>query len=1035
MQHHTHAPRPALHMRGHHMPPMHATAGTVGNNAPAARMTAMNILPPRPQAQSQTIQSTIAPIRQNLIKTQTVPPQHQQKPPALQQQHHLHNSIKAPTAAQSMMPPNLREHHNRVNHQQQNQQTSLPSTTHMQKIRQQHQHINSNNNINKGNHQQIHHQYNHQPRMAAAQQVQSQTHIRHPTHHAHPQQQQQQLPQQQQQHGQYRMPNINNVNINKQPISNSNSQNHIQHTQPQPQPQPQYYTGNKPRFNNNNANNYTGQKQFSQNQYRFGKQRSQMASTSAEAPLGVAKMPNKKPDIPSTVNNNNNIIITPDATSSTAVVDCSETPNTAEDLQKTQEKIIVEEPQQQQPTQQQSPPPPTDNSDESNKENISLEGNQEPQNNNNINFTNNNHSNNNIINSNNINILSDDDTSPAKNSKEKTPMCLVNELARFNKITHQYRLTNEKGPPHCKRFQVTLKLGDEEYSAEGFKIKKAQHLAAAEAIEKTRYKHPIPKLSRRTEDGASARTNITPTVELNALAMKLGQQTYYLYDPRQMPGISPVDTILQQNDNVLPAFVTPLNPHNLAQAPHPRMLESSYLRRSFVPPPIPHTKQPRFNTRGYPKFTQRFPLVHNPHGAFPPPTLPCKITLIVGKQKFLGIGRTIQQAKHDAASRALQVLKAQATNELNEAMNTSLDEPDNKSPISVVHEIGIKRNMTVHFKVLREEGPAHMKNFITACIVGSIVTEGEGNGKKISKKRAAEKMFEELKKLPPLTPTKSPIKRVKVKTPGKTTTTISTPNSKGNGSEKRKRLAVKEKIETDNDDDNPITKLIQLQQNRKEKEPIFDLIAKNGTENSRRREFIIEVSAHGMVARGTGNNKKLAKRNAAKNLLAIMGENESESENEKIETMTNKLEFSKVTNTTSNVLSATANETVVDASKIKINDEPVKEIVENPDLPMVSTSAGQLPGILIVRQNKKPSKKKENALHTSEETKDTKADDPTSNEPVSKTTQPSENSIEKTVPNAAVIAPTVTTNNTTNSGSSVLLKDQLLYLAKLLGFE
>ncbi|XP_037941088.1 probable WRKY transcription factor protein 1 [Teleopsis dalmanni] len=321
-----------------------------------------------------------------------------------------------------------------VNHQQQNQQTSLPSTTHMQKIRQQHQHINSNNNINKGNHQQIHHQYNHQPRMAAAQQVQSQTHIRHPTHHAHPQQQQQQLPQQQQQHGQYRMPNINNVNINKQPISNSNSQNHIQHTQPQPQPQPQYYTGNKPRFNNNNANNYTGQKQFSQNQYRFGKQRSQMASTSAEAPLGVAKMPNKKPDIPSTVNNNNNIIITPDATSSTAVVDCSETPNTAEDLQKTQEKIIVEEPQQQQPTQQQSPPPPTDNSDESNKENISLEGNQEPQNNNNINFTNNNHSNNNIINSNNINILSDDDTSPAKNSKEKTPMCLVNELARFNKL-------------------------------------------------------------------------------------------------------------------------------------------------------------------------------------------------------------------------------------------------------------------------------------------------------------------------------------------------------------------------------------------------------------------------------------------------------------------------------------------------------------------------------------------------------------------------------------------------------------------------
>nr|1EKZ_A Chain A, MATERNAL EFFECT PROTEIN (STAUFEN) [Drosophila melanogaster] len=76
-----------------------------------------------------------------------------------------------------------------------------------------------------------------------------------------------------------------------------------------------------------------------------------------------------------------------------------------------------------------------------------------------------------------------------------------------------------------------------------------------------------------------------------------------------------------------------------------------------------------------------------------------------------------------------------------------MDEGDKKSPISQVHEIGIKRNMTVHFKVLREEGPAHMKNFITACIVGSIVTEGEGNGKKVSKKRAAEKMLVELQKL------------------------------------------------------------------------------------------------------------------------------------------------------------------------------------------------------------------------------------------------------------------------------------------------
>lgn len=42
-----------------------------------------------------------------------------------------------------------------------------------------------------------------------------------------------------------------------------------------------------------------------------------------------------------------------------------------------------------------------------------------------------------------------------------------------------------------------------------------------------------------------------------------------------------------------------------------------------------------------------------------------------------------------------------------------------------------------------------MKNFITKCTVADKVTEGEGNSKKSSKKKAAELMLEELRKLPP----------------------------------------------------------------------------------------------------------------------------------------------------------------------------------------------------------------------------------------------------------------------------------------------
>lgn len=42
-------------------------------------------------------------------------------------------------------------------------------------------------------------------------------------------------------------------------------------------------------------------------------------------------------------------------------------------------------------------------------------------------------------------------------------------------------------------------------------------------------------------------------------------------------------------------------------------------------------------------------------------------------------------------------------------------------------------------------------------------TEGEGNGKKLSKKKAAERMMDELKKLPPLSPVEEPPNRLNTK--------------------------------------------------------------------------------------------------------------------------------------------------------------------------------------------------------------------------------------------------------------------------------
>lgn len=46
---------------------------------------------------------------------------------------------------------------------------------------------------------------------------------------------------------------------------------------------------------------------------------------------------------------------------------------------------------------------------------------------------------------------------------------------------------------------------------------------------------------------------------------------------------------------------------------------------------------------------------------------------------------------------------------------------DIKSPISIVHEMALKRKLTVTFEVQSEKGPPHMKVYTTLCKVGTLV--------------------------------------------------------------------------------------------------------------------------------------------------------------------------------------------------------------------------------------------------------------------------------------------------------------------------
>ncbi|XP_061487335.1 double-stranded RNA-binding protein Staufen homolog 1 isoform X1 [Rhineura floridana] len=377
------------------------------------------------------------------------------------------------------------------------------------------------------------------------------------------------------------------------------------------------------------------------------------------------------------------------------------------------------------------------------------------------------------------------------NPKEKTPMCLVNELARFNKIQPEYKLLSEQGPAHSKVFTVQLTLGDQHWEAEGTSIKKAQHAAAAKALEGTRFPKPTARPSRNEGKNPDS---VTPTVELNALCMKLGKKPMY----------KPIDPYTE--------------------------MRSTY----------------NYNMRG---------------GAYPPryfypfPVGPWlyQVELSIGGQQFHGKGRTRQAAKHDAAAKALKILQNEPLPEKPEINGREPDDENlNKSEISQVFEIALKRNLPVNFEffplkqVTRESGPPHMKSFVTKVSVGEFMGEGEGKSKKISKKNAAIAVLEELKKLPPL-PT---VEKMKPRIKKKTKSIVKTSPEYGQGM-------------------NPISRLAQIQQAKKEKEPEYMLITERGL--PRRREFVMQVKVGMHTAEGMGTNKKVAKRSAAENMLELLG--------------------------------------------------------------------------------------------------------------------------------------------------------------------
>uniref|UniRef100_A0A0N4ZYA9 DRBM domain-containing protein n=1 Tax=Parastrongyloides trichosuri TaxID=131310 RepID=A0A0N4ZYA9_PARTI len=398
---------------------------------------------------------------------------------------------------------------------------------------------------------------------------------------------------------------------------------------------------------------------------------------------------------------------------------------------------------------------------------------------------------------------------------ERSSMCLISEMSRFNNLRYEYILLDESGPAHKKQFSVKLSFSNNEaYIGCGASIKKAQQSAAKNALENTTLPRPITKQSKKD-----------PTNYFKLLTS--------------------VGKCLQKQ-----AFINACD--------NDSMLGSQNLL------PFPLITTSRFNSKSY------SPLTNGSQ------TKKYSVEVKIGDAlTFHGHGNTLKEAKNNASCFALTYLSpilVEKNKELDRRLsgnNTTEEENSTtmlkKNVISIIHEYAVKMKMNVEFNLLSETGEPHNRIYNYECRVTSedesFSSEGEGNSKKSAKTDACEKMVKILE-----TYMEKPI-FIATYFVSISKKMLPNPYKEQN----KRRLLVKDrKMDPEYGHHiNPISRLIQVVQMTKEPDPVFNFIDEKNV--FRRREFICEVTWKNFRCEGCGPTKKLSKRAAAEALLEMIG--------------------------------------------------------------------------------------------------------------------------------------------------------------------
>eukprot|EP00794_Sanderia_malayensis_P011938 gene11938-13174_t len=401
----------------------------------------------------------------------------------------------------------------------------------------------------------------------------------------------------------------------------------------------------------------------------------------------------------------------------------------------------------------------------------------------------------------------------------KTPSGILNELTKNNNLTINYNPSEESGPPHKKTFRVKVSITGLAGMGtfEGF----GQSIKDAKNASAN---NALQAYMRTGIESMKKHLKISPTVELNILSMRAKEEVVYEeLEPVHVKNTLPVSTL--QSKKSLHAASRPT------------------LYRQFI------------------KIW--------------------KISVTVLSSKFVGQGKTKQEARNNAASNALEsfrhelILKGAkheelSQNEDNVQETKKENESDERTEIFKLNEMTAKLKQRTQYEVMSTSGPAHLMRFRVKCIVGDKETIGDGIGKKAAKLSASKKMLELLNN------SENMINLVN----NGSNSRSPTPNRHAKTKKKKK---VKSQFEIDINSD-PITYLTQLLQLRKEPSATFTFLGERGSKIDRKFEMEARLgNTNEFVATGLGSTKKEAKMRAAENLLKICGIDRQElreSENE-----------------------------------------------------------------------------------------------------------------------------------------------------------